>query len=476
MLFVLVYSIVVEPFRMAFDAKPVGHMYVLETLVSIIFLLDIAFTFNTAYIENDQWVIDRRMIAMHYIKGRFTVELVGSYPAELIDILNNYYNLNGRSSSMMRAVRLLRLLRVLRVLRELRALFEETLITLESRLQANLAGLHLVGPLLLLVYVMHLLACAFVAIGNKALHDGYDESWMTKYDYAKAFEGTSSTKYLIALYWASGTSTGLGTGIVPANEYEYGFVSCAHVLGVVVMGSVIGWIARAIESSQSPIEKNIEHKLDIIKDITRWRQMPPELADHVIRFYAHYARRHAGFDENELLGPLGFAPTLRREVMKHFLSRSVLIIPMLSAIRLHRPGAEDDFKLEVDKLLRTTIHDPNDTIFSLHSAGSALLFLNDGTVTCSTQVRPPPASAPTHPRPRYDVPVTVACSTHISASEREPSLIPTTTPPHPPPKCRSRRPGASCTRSATRASSSESTASSVTRTRPASTGASGWPT
>ena len=86
-------------------------------------------------------------------------------------------------------------------------------------------------------------------------------------------------RYLIALYWASGTSTGLGTGITPANEYEYAFVSCAHVLGVVIMGSVIGWIARAIESSQSPIEKMIEQKLDVIKDITRWRGMPPELSD-----------------------------------------------------------------------------------------------------------------------------------------------------------------------------------------------------
>ena len=41
--------------------------------------------------------------------------------------------------------------------------------------------------------------------------------------------------------------------------------------------------------------------VDVIKDITRWRGMPPELADHVIRFYAHYARKHAAFDEQELL-------------------------------------------------------------------------------------------------------------------------------------------------------------------------------
>ena len=141
--------------------------------------------------------------------------------------------------------------------------------------------MHLAGPMMILVYMMHLLACAFVATGQKALDDGYEESWMSVYDGGKALEGTLTARYLIALYWASGTSTGLGTGVTPANEYEWLFVSGAHLMGVVVMGSVIGWIARAIESSQSPIEKMIESKTDVVKDITRWRGMPPELADNV---------------------------------------------------------------------------------------------------------------------------------------------------------------------------------------------------
>ena len=67
--------------------------------------------------------------------------------------------------------------------------------------------------------------------------------------------------------------------MLPSNEPEWVFVSCAHAVGVVVMGSVIGWIARAIEQSQSPIDKMIELKTDVVKDITRWRAMPPELAD-----------------------------------------------------------------------------------------------------------------------------------------------------------------------------------------------------
>lgn len=120
------------------------------------------------------------------------------------------------------------------------------------RWQANLAGFHLSGPLMMLIYLMHLLACAFIAVGHNARAYGYEESWLSEYDGGAALEGGVRQQYLIALYWASGTSTGLGTGVLPCNEAEWLFVSCSHAIGVVVMGSVIGWIARSIESSQSP--------------------------------------------------------------------------------------------------------------------------------------------------------------------------------------------------------------------------------
>jgi hypothetical protein len=48
MLFVLVYSIVVEPYRMAFDAPAHGRIFAFELLLSLIFIVDIGFTFNTA--------------------------------------------------------------------------------------------------------------------------------------------------------------------------------------------------------------------------------------------------------------------------------------------------------------------------------------------------------------------------------------------------------------------------------------------
>lgn len=60
----------------------------------------------------------------------------------------------------------------------------------------------------------------------------------------------------------------------------------------------------------------IESKTDVVKDITRWRAMPPELAASVVRFYAHYSRKEgpANVYETELIEALSSAPSLRREV------------------------------------------------------------------------------------------------------------------------------------------------------------------
>ena len=61
-LLVLLYSIVVEPFRIGFNHNATGYAYIFETFGSLIFISDILSTFNTAYLEahleGDSWVID----------------------------------------------------------------------------------------------------------------------------------------------------------------------------------------------------------------------------------------------------------------------------------------------------------------------------------------------------------------------------------------------------------------------------------
>ena len=150
------YACIVMPYRSVFE-EATGRWFIFETGILFVFLFDVLLTFNTAYLEahleGDNWVIDRGMIMRNYLQGRFVIEFFGAYPAELVDLAGwEAEDDNHTQVAVLRALRLLRLLRVVRVLRELQAIYADVLVRLESRLQTNLAGFHLAGPLIMLIY------------------------------------------------------------------------------------------------------------------------------------------------------------------------------------------------------------------------------------------------------------------------------------------------------------------------------------
>ena len=64
----ILYSCISVPFRIGMMADAVGAMWLFEVCVTLFFLTDLCFNFNTAYIEGPHWVIDRGMIANNYLR------------------------------------------------------------------------------------------------------------------------------------------------------------------------------------------------------------------------------------------------------------------------------------------------------------------------------------------------------------------------------------------------------------------------
>ena len=111
----ILYSAVMVPYRICFDASAVGGMFIFEQIVTLSFLTDVCFNFNTAYMDDEeQWVLDRGKIAAKYMSGWFWIDAPSSVPVELIDMF-----MEGDSSQlgMLRFLRLFRLLRLLRLLK-----------------------------------------------------------------------------------------------------------------------------------------------------------------------------------------------------------------------------------------------------------------------------------------------------------------------------------------------------------------------
>ena len=68
-LFFILYSAIVVPFRICFSAEAEGLMWQFEVFVSIFFLIDVGFNFNCAYQVEDKIVISRRRIMVRYLSS-----------------------------------------------------------------------------------------------------------------------------------------------------------------------------------------------------------------------------------------------------------------------------------------------------------------------------------------------------------------------------------------------------------------------
>ena len=245
MMVLIVYTCFAVPFRMCMSYPAEGMWWWWEVVISLAFLADIILVFNTAYTDGDELVIDRGMIRQNYFKGWFMIDCLSSVPFELIEAVDLalekymkarhemdvqefvadlefnttdvFTNEEEEEANVLRVLRALRLVRMLRLLRLLR--IQQYMDIIEDALHINLQVLHLVKVLSGVSYITHVLACAYYYVSIVSVQYGYEDAWTTTH-----LPGDAGvwTKYCAALFWASGTATGLGTSMYAENLYEVG--------------------------------------------------------------------------------------------------------------------------------------------------------------------------------------------------------------------------------------------------------------
>lgn len=85
LILVLLFNVFVIPFRLGFepDSQSIS-MDVLDLIIDIFFLADVAINFRTAYYEKARLVIDPKKISYKYLKGNFWLDLFTSLPYDAI--------------------------------------------------------------------------------------------------------------------------------------------------------------------------------------------------------------------------------------------------------------------------------------------------------------------------------------------------------------------------------------------------------
>ena len=360
----ILYSAVMVPYRICFSSGAEGLMFIFEQLITLSFLIDVGFNFNTAFMQDERWITDRGSIAVRYLQGWFWIDFPSAIPVELIDLL-----LEGDSSSlgMLRFLRLFRLLRLLRLLK-----VGEYVAALEIRFDINLTFLRIVQMVLQLLFLAHMLGCFWFYMAALVGIDMEITTWVSSYDDGRGVDAPPDVQYLYAVYWALTTLTTVGYGdITPTNDVERVYSLFALLLGALVFGymlSSIGSLVAAIDRQAALSEE----KMDEVKEYMRWRKLPRDLVIRMRRYYTYYYSRKTAFDEEAILG--GLTPALRFEVVKHSLKESIGKIP------LFEKTLEPTFQLEVFPLFKPVSASMREVIFYKGDLPDGLFFLVKGSI------------------------------------------------------------------------------------------------
>ncbi|KAM3860954.1 voltage-gated delayed rectifier potassium channel KCNH5-like [Diretmus argenteus] len=401
------YTAIMVPYNVSFKTKQNNLAWlVLDSVVDVIFLIDIVLNFHTTFVGPAGEVIsDAKLIQMNYLKTWFVIDLLSCLPYDIINAFENVdedpitaaspaSHLRDASgfqrnttraedsmlpglSSLFSSLKVIRLLRLGRVARKL-----------DHYLEYGAAVL----VLLVCVFglVAHWLACIWYSIGD---HEVIDEatntiktdSWLyqlalsigTPYRYNASGTGqweggpNKDTLYISSLYFTMTSLTTIGFGnIAPTTDGEKIFSVAMMMVGSLLYATIFGNVTTIFQQMYTNTNRYHE-MLNNVRDFLKLYQVPKGLSERVMDFIVSTWAMSKGIDTDKVLS---ICPKdMRADICVH-LNRQVFNDH--PAFRLASDGCLRSLAVE----FQTTHCAPGDLIFHIGESVDTLCFVVSGSL------------------------------------------------------------------------------------------------
>lgn len=195
------YTTCVVPYRVCFQREASGGFAVLENVMDVGFFIDIVLNFFTGVqLASGDVSFDRRVIARAYLRGWFVIDLFSTFP---FDKVAKWAHVGvSKGSAALLSAKLLRGLKVLRLFKLARIRRLGKLVTrLEDAVYTNQSLLELTKLAFIMLFVAHLVACVWFAVG--LVSDTGEGTWITLAHYDdQSIPDLALLQYVGSMYWA----------------------------------------------------------------------------------------------------------------------------------------------------------------------------------------------------------------------------------------------------------------------------------
>ncbi|XP_030580476.1 potassium voltage-gated channel subfamily H member 1-like isoform X2 [Archocentrus centrarchus] len=370
------YTAIMVPYNVSFKTKQNNVTWlVVDSIVDVIFLVDIVLNFHTTFVGPAGEVIsDPKLIRMNYVKTWFVIDLLSCLP---YDVINAFENVDEGISSLFSSLKVVRLLRLGRVARKLDHYIE-----------------YGAAVLVLLVCVFglaaHWLACIWYSIGYYEVIDKDSntvrmDSWLymlgetvgTPYRFNASSSGTweggpsKDSAYITSLYFTMTSLTSIGFGnIAPNTDGEKIFAVAMMMIGSLLYATIFGNVTTIFQQMYANTNRYHE-MLNSVRDFLKLYQVPKGLSERVMDYIVSTWSMSRGIDTDKVLQ---ICPKdMRADICVH-LNRKVF--KEHPAFRLASDGCLRALAMEFQ-----TIHSaPGDLIYHAGESVDSLCFVVSGSL------------------------------------------------------------------------------------------------